>query len=624
MTKKQEKYLQVCSIIKDIIQKSRDMEKVHERELAQVHPIFKKSATNLLHYLAFRSFDIDQLQLELKDLGLPSLSTIESHVMRSLFNLQNILHHLLDLEEVASPKGYVSVKKSNRIMGKNNKLLFGYKSKKRRTRIMVTLPSFAADDPVFVQKLVILGMNCARINCAHDGPEIWARMVENIHKANEKLKKNCKIAMDLGGPKLRSGQMVPGPKVINIKPRRDDLGRVIHPSNIWIAPPAVPPPSNSDVDVVLPVPEALYKQIKRGNTLHFVDSRGKKGKIEIDRKEGAGKWGLCSDSLYIETGTELVLKKHKQTGRMVDRLGEVLPKEQFITLFSGDNLILHKDPRPGEVASYTEDGKLIASAHISCTLPRIFDDVRQGEPIFFDDGSIEGVIKSVTTEEIEVNILHAKEGGSKLKADKGINLPVSNLSVSGLTEKDMVDMDFVANYADAVNLSFVNNPEDVQELQGLLRQKNSKAGIILKIETQKGFANLPAILLSAMRCYPVGVMIARGDLAIETGWKNFATIQQEIMRICGAAHVPGVWATQVLENLAKKGTPSRSEITDAAMAQQADCVMLNKGPYIQRAVKMLDKILRRMQRFQYKTAVVLPKLEQADQLLLSHKSFDVL
>jgi pyruvate kinase len=126
-----------------------------------------------------------------------------------------------------------------------------------------------------------------------------------------------------------------------------------------------------------------------------------------------------------------------------------------------------------------------------------------------------------------------------------------------------------------------------------------------------------------MRAYPVGVMIARGDLAIETGWKNFATIQQEIIRICGAAHVPEVWATQVLENLAKKGTPSRSEITDAAMAQQADCVMLNKGAYIDRAVRMLDKILRRMQRFQNKTAVVLPKLEKADQLLLSHKEFNV-
>ena len=79
----------------------------------------------------------------------------------------------------------------------------------------------------------------------------------------------------------------------------------------------------------------------------------------------------------------------------------------------------------------------------------------------------------------------------------------------------------------------------------------------------------------------------------------------------------------MLENLAKKGTPSRAEITDAAMAQQAECVMLNKGYYIHKAVKMLDKILRRMQRFQNKSSTVLPKLEEADKLVLSHKAFDV-
>jgi len=599
------------------------MENIYALELSQVHPIFKKSATNLLHYLAFRSFDIDKLQLELKNLGLPSLSTVESHVMRSLYNLQNILHHLLYLEEVANPKGYVSFKKSNQILRKNNKLLFGYKSKKRRTRIMVTLPRLAADNPKFLLKLVGLGMNCARINCAHDNPDIWARMIENIDKANEKLHKKCKIAMDLAGPKLRSGQMVHGPEVIKIKPRRDDLGKIIQPAHIWIAPPDVPPPLNSDADVVLPVPKAMYKKIKRGNTLHFKDTRGKKGNIFIHRKEGGGKWGLCSSSLYIETGTEFILEKQKQTGDVVNRIGEVIAKEQFITLFSGDKLILHKDSRPGEPSTYDDDGTLIAPAHISCTLPEIFDDVKQGEPIFFDDGKIEGRIESVTDDEIEVSILHAKKKGSKLKADKGINLPESALSVSGLTKKDKIDLEFVAIHADVVNLSFVNNAEDVQELQGRLRQKDSKAGIILKIETQKGFANLPAILLSAMRSYPVGVMIARGDLAIETGWKNFATIQQEIMRMCGAAHVPDVWATQVLENLTKKGTPSRSEITDAAMAQQADCVMLNKGLYIERSVKMLDKILRRMERFQNKTVLILPKLDQADQLMLSHKSFDV-
>ena len=103
-----------------------------------------------------------------------------------------------------------------------------------------------------------------------------------------------------------------------------------------------------------------------------------------------------------------------------------------------------------------------------------------------------------------------------------------------------------------------------------------------------------------MQSYPVGVMIARGDLAIETGWKNIATIQEEILRICEAAHVPDIWATQVLESLAKKGTPSRAEITDAAASQRAECVMLNKGLHIKKTIKLLDRILRKMQGFQNK------------------------
>ena len=104
-------------------------------------------------------------------------------------------------------------------------------------------------------------------------------------------------------------------------------------------------------------------------------------------------------------------------------------------------------------------------------------------------------------------------------------------------------------------------------------------------------------------------MIARGDLAIELGWKNFATIQEEILQLCTAAHIPGIWATQVLENLAKKGIPTRAEITDIAMAQRADCVMLNKGPYIEKAVRMLDKVIRKMQRIQKGKLTILPRLE---------------
>ena len=283
---------------------------------------------------------------------------------------------------------------------------------------------------------------------------------------------------------------------------------------------------------------------------------------------------------------------------------------------TNDILVLHKDPRPGEPATCDSAGNILREPHISCTLPEVFSDVKMGEPIIFDDGKIEGVIEDVSSEELRARITSAKPTGSKLKADKGINFPESDLRISGLTAKDREDLAFVAHHADAVNFSFVNSPQDVQELMDVLEGYDSRIGIILKIETRKGFNNLPEILLKAMQSYPVGVMIARGDLAVETGWKNMATIQEEILRVCEAAHIPDIWATQVLDSLAKKGTPSRAEITDAAASQRAECVMLNKGFHIKKAVKLLDRILRDMQGYQKKKETILSRLERADALSL--------
>ena len=608
--------------IEQILLKISELENKYANEISQVDPIYSKSALNLIHYLAFRSFDIALLQDELRDFGLPSLSNVEAHVMKSLLSIKTIINHLKGNPVNEKRKEIISVKKSKKLLNRNTKYLFGYKSKKRRTRIMVTLPNTAAEDYSFVNNLVKLGMNSARINCAHDDPEVWEKMIENINRSKKNLKKNCKIMMDLGGPKLRTGSMKAGAQVVHIKPERDELGKVTNPAKIWIAPPDILPPDDS-ANAIIPVDEVWFKKVKRGNIITFVDSRGKKCKISIEQKSGNGKWGLCSDSAYVSTGTELILHKHKKEGKEIIKVGELLPLEQMILLKVGDKLILSKDPAPGEPAQYDEQGNLLKHAYVSCTLPEIFPDVKPGEPIFFDDGKIEGIIEEVTDEQLQIKITYAKDLGSKLKADKGINLPESNLTVSGLTAKDKKDLEFVAKYADAVNFSFVNDENDVNQLHEELKTHQSNIGIILKIETQKGFKNLPRILLRAMQTYPIGVMIARGDLAIETGWKNFASIQEEILRICEAAHIPDVWATQVLENLAKKGVPTRAEITDAAMAQRAECVMLNKGYYIGKAVKMLDKILRRMQLFQKKKETILPKLEGANELMLSHDMFNI-
>ncbi len=612
----------IQGIVDDILAKMKSMETSYAKELRLVHPIYSKSARNLIHYLALRSFEIDNLDDALAKLGLPGLSASESHIMRSVVDLKHLINSLLGVNDPVRPHT-LSIEVGEKILKKNTKLLLGYKSKKRRTRIMVTQPNTAAEDLDFVRKLLVSGMNCARINCAHDSADVWYDMIQNIKEANKLERKRCRITMDLGGPKLRTGPMIAGPKVVHIRPDRDDLGRVKSPAKIWIAAPDIPPPVESEFHAFIPVDDYILNKMKRGSRLKFVDSRGKNSKINIERKDGKGWWGSSTDSSYLESGTEMILEREKQSGKLTHRVGELLPKEQFITLYTGDRLRLHKDPAAGENAKYNDEGALVEMAHISCTLPQVFEYVKEGEDIYFDDGKVEGTIESKTDEELIVRITQAKDRGSKLKADKGINLPHSALKVSGLTAKDREDIKFVAQYADAVNFSFVNTKEDVLDLYAELDKLSADIGVILKIETQKGFSNLPSILLTAMQSYPVGVMTARGDLAIETGWKNFPSIQQEIMRVCSAAHIPNVWATQVLENLAKKGTPSRAEITDAAQAQQAECVMLNKGYYIHKAVKMLDKILRRMERFQRKSKSVIPKLEKAEQLQVSHQAFDL-
>jgi pyruvate kinase len=286
--------------------------------------------------------------------------------------------------------------------------------------------------------------------------------------------------------------------------------------------------------------------------------------------------------------------------------------------------VLTRDPIPGRGATRDSHGRLLSPAQISCTLPEIFDDVQPGERIFFDDGKIGGVVRSVAPDAIRIQITQACDGGTRLRGDKGINLPDSSLRLSALTEKDLADLPFVVLHADLVGFSFVRLPEHVVELERRLAElkggqsgqsgqdrQGRQLGIVLKIETRQAFELLPSLLLATMSFPCGGVMIARGDLAVECGWERLAEIQEEILWMCEAAHLPVIWATQVLENLAKEGIPSRAEISDASTAGRAECVMLNKGPHVVKAVRVLDDILRRMQAHQSKKRSMLRPLRVA-------------
>jgi pyruvate kinase len=608
ISKKQAKIQWLISEISAIIERLEYFEAKYSAELSEVHPNFIKSARNLIHYRALRKEDLRPIQKKLANMGLSRLDKPEGHVMASLLASKAILESFLNNEPIKKHKAELTFKKSNQLGKSNAKSLLGYRSKGRRTRIMVTLPTEVAHNYQLAHDMIANGMNCARINCAHDSEKEWSLMIGHIRTAAKKLKRNCKITMDLGGPKVRTGALKAGPKVKKIRPAKDVHGNVIKDSKIWLGPEIHP---NLDLSHI-PVAFTSLEKLKVGDRLFFRDARNKKREFTITKTTENGCIASCGKTTYVETGMELFTNSDHSSAPII--IGELPRVEQFIMLHPGDFLQLRKDEVPGEPAKRDADDNVISHAQISCTLGEVFDQVRAGEPIFFDDGKIEGIIRQVDQDNIMVEIVNARQKGRKLRADKGINFPNSKLDIKGLTAKDKKDLVFVAQNADTVNVSFVNRMQDVRDLMAELEKLNTPKGfgIILKIETQSGFNNLAKILLEAMKTYPVGVMIARGDLAIECGWDNIGRVQREILALCRAAHIPDIWATQVLENLSKQGIPSRAEMTDAAMAQRADCVMLGKGPYILQAIKLLDTIFKDMELYQEKNVRLWPALERAD------------
>jgi pyruvate kinase len=338
--------------------------------------------------------------------------------------------------------------------------------------------------------------------------------------------------------------------------------------------------------------------------------------MTISGVKGESRWADAVRTAYIFKGMMVEVRRPASKGNpkymQRARVGAIPARQQTLRLKLGETLVLTRSLAPGRLPQRDGRESLITPAQIGVSLPEFFDGVKAGEPIWLDDGMIGGVIRTVTPDHVSVEITQARPDGEKLGAEKGINVPESHLRLSSLTDQDLEVLPFVVKNADIVSYSFVRTEADVFQLEShLAKLGGKKLGIILKIETREGFDHLPHLLLAAMGSRAIGVMIARGDLAVECGYERLAEVQEEILWVCEAAHVPVVWATQVLESLAKNGIPSRSEVTDAAMGERAECVMLNKGPYIVTAVRILSDILRRMQPHHEKKNSLLRKLHLA-------------
>jgi pyruvate kinase len=271
------------------------------------------------------------------------------------------------------------------------------------------------------------------------------------------------------------------------------------------------------------------------------------------------------------------------------RIESVLPEGEGVRVKCGDRILLTKN-RPVRKAGFPLQAR--------CPIGEIFDGLKPGAPLWINEGRIGAVVEKNIREGLVIRVTEAREKGEKFRAEMALNFPQADLNISPLTAQDLEDLDFIVQHADFIGYSFVETPEEISLLLGELDvrrarfKRKDKLGLIAKIETAKAVRNLPEMIVRAAARGPFGVMIARGDLAIEVGFQRTAELQEEIMWICEAAQVPVIWATQVLESFAKKGLPTRAELTDAVMSARAECVMLNKGPFIIEALGILDGVLQ--------------------------------
>jgi pyruvate kinase len=582
------------------------------------------SASNLAHYVALRRHDLRDLQLRLAEVGLSSLGRSESHVLANLDVVIRLLAKVVgeNVDAAIAGDDSQSFSKGRDLLAHNAAALFGLPPTDRSVRIMVTLPTEAAFDFNLVKGLLLRGMNCARINCAHDDEAIWAKLIKNIRRGERETGMRCKILMDLAGHKIRTGPIQPAPPVIHLKAKRDLYGQLVAPFHILLGKAGSDKSTQSSYGnaqrsdyQIIHIPDDFHEQLTLADRIYFGDCRHKTRFFEVAERATPDYW-LCHgfSSTYLHAETQFSWRRTNADGKF-EVLGE-FPLAPFSGKFSsirvenGDHLLLSRGDELGCPAVYGVNGQIMTPARIGCSCDAVFAALRPGQPVWIDDGKLGAVVESVTGDGAMLKVTEAGQGGVVVRSDKGLNFPETEIDLPALSDKDYRDLDFVCSHADLIGFSFVRSPEDMAVLIGELQSRGRHdLPIIAKIETKAAVENLPWIILSTMVRHPLGIMIARGDLAVELGSVKMSEIQEEILWLCESSHVPVIWATQVLETLAKKGRTSRPEITDAAMSVRAECVMLNKGPYILDAVRVLGDILKRMDAHQYKKTPQLRALE---------------
>ncbi len=288
----------------------------------------------------------------------------------------------------------------------------------------------------------------------------------------------------------------------------------------------------------------------------------------------------------------------KNTNSPVAIMQDLAGPKIRIGMFEKGSTIL----KEGEIFTLTTEDILGDDKRVSINYPAFAREIKVGDPVLLHDGKKKLEVLEIKGSEVICKIII----GGEIKDKRGVNLPGSDLSVSSLTTKDKKDIEFgLKNKVDYFALSFVRRPEDIAELKEILDKAGSEARIIAKIETPQAIKNLDEILKLTD-----GVMIARGDLAIEIPAEDVPLMQKMLIKRCNELGKPVITATQMLESMIKSPVPTRAEVSDVANAilDGTDAIMLSEettlGDYPVEAVKMMKSIAERIEKDAYYRKVV--------------------
>ncbi len=253
---------------------------------------------------------------------------------------------------------------------------------------------------------------------------------------------------------------------------------------------------------------------------------------------------------------------------------------------------------PGDILTFTNITCIGNKERIYVSYPNLHSDVKIGNLIMIDDGKLEVRVTDIcANNDVKVVVVM----GGTLSSKKGINLPDTKISLPALTEKDLIDLDFVIEQdVDWIALSFVREVKDITELKTILKSRNSKAKVIAKIEKPEALVNIRDIIIETD-----AIMIARGDLGVELPVEKVPLIQNELIRKCMHRAKPVIVATQMMESMIDRIKPNRSEITDVANAvlEGADAVMLSAetatGMHPTLVVQTMSKIILEVEKTAY-------------------------